>query len=396
MSRATFHCGILYLGVITIAVFAFFSLQTSSIEDSPALQQLSVSIREATPERIAGRFHLMSDYAAARLIRAHENPYEVVPDELFKRYPELKRYSYRDRFNPPFYFLFILPFSLLPADLFFLIGALLLVGVALGSTAIAWRLWNEHTETPLLFVVVASCLFAPIPLAISSGQLGLVLTLVFLLALQQHRQGNDFLAGSLLGVTLCKPQSIYLALVTLLLQALLQRRFKFLLGFLAMGILLLESSLTTTPVLWPQFMQIASPIHNKTATLATLVRDVILLQTGQIVEWPVAAVSGATLLITSFYVLIKKGQLSDKCLYALLPGLSVATQAYGWFYDFSALLPCLSFLFAASAPQQLRLLGLAICPLSYLLLLIPYYPFQITLPLVLLCILFFEVKMNVT
>src|SRR6266849_4995833 len=131
--------------------------------------------------------------------------------------------------HPPFEALLLAPLGALPYKTAYLIWGLINVATWLMLT----YLLRPYAPAPRddLGYLALWLLFAPLGVALFEGQSSLLLVLLYVIAFIQLRSGRDFRAGAILGLALFKFQFV----VPLAVIFLLQRKWRFMTGFMATG-----------------------------------------------------------------------------------------------------------------------------------------------------------------
>jgi len=144
---------------------------------------------------------------------------------------------------PLYILLLVLPLIFLPlpwvqAAWFTLLELAALVGIV-GAMRVAG--WSLSIRRVLLMAIWAFLLY-PMTWAMALGQVSIVILALLVVALLSLQAGWESWAGVCLALTTAKPQMSFLFVPALLLWAVMQRRGRFLLSFIAaMGVLLLAS-----------------------------------------------------------------------------------------------------------------------------------------------------------
>jgi hypothetical protein len=134
--------------------------------------------------------------------------------------------------HPPFEALLLAPLGALPYKTAYLIWGLINVAIWLMLTYLL-RPYAPAPRDDLGYLAVW-LLFAPLGVSLFEGQSSLLLLLLYSIAFIQLRSGRDFRAGAILGLALFKFQFV----VPLAVIFLLQRKWRFMKGFLATGTVL--------------------------------------------------------------------------------------------------------------------------------------------------------------
>ncbi len=154
--------------------------------------------------------------------------YDLAEQQKLKRLllPDAEPLIYE---HPPFEALLLAPLGSLPYKTAYLIWGLINVAIWLMLT----YLLRPYTPAPRddLAYLALWLLFAPLGVALFEGQSSLLLLLLYSIAFIQLRSGRDFRAGAILGLALFKFQFV----IPFALIFLLQRKWRFIKGFLATG-----------------------------------------------------------------------------------------------------------------------------------------------------------------
>jgi len=169
-------------------------------------------------------------YIGSRMVYLGLGPklYDLAEQQKLKRLllPDAEPLIYE---HPPFEALLLAPLGSLPYKTAYLIWGLINVAIWLMLT----YLLRPYTPAPRddLAYLALWLLFAPLGVALFEGQSSLLLLLLYSIAFIQLRSGRDFRAGAILGLALFKFQFV----IPFALIFLLQRKWRFIKGFLATG-----------------------------------------------------------------------------------------------------------------------------------------------------------------
>ena len=192
-------------------------------------------------------------YGARALLVEGRNPYaDAVTGDIERVLDPLQQRTNSFNFAFPLHVIFLFfPLVYLPyswAQAAWMVTILwVAVGVVLVSRPLfAWRLSVAGLAGALLLTLTSYYVVRTLFL----GQFTLHVTLFLAGSLLLYRRGHDGWAGALLALTSIKPQLVVLAAPWLVVWALGQRRWRFVGGLLAGGLLLLAGSLLLLPS-WP-------------------------------------------------------------------------------------------------------------------------------------------------
>lgn len=169
-------------------------------------------------------------YIGSRMVYLGLGPklYDLAEQQKLKRVllPDAEPLIYE---HPPFEALLLAPLGALPYKTAYLIWGLINVAIWLMLT----YLLRPYAPAPRddLGYLALWLLFAPLGVALFEGQSSLLLVLLYVIAFIQLRSGRDFRAGAILGLALFKFQFV----VPLAVIFLLQRKWRFMKGFLTIG-----------------------------------------------------------------------------------------------------------------------------------------------------------------
>ncbi len=172
-------------------------------------------------------------YIGSRMVYLGLGPklYDLAEQQKLKRVllPDAEPLIYE---HPPFEALLLAPLGALRYKTAYLIWGLINVAIWLMLT----YLLRPYAPAPRddLGYLALWLLFAPLGVALFEGQSSLLLVLLYAIAFIQLRSGRDFRAGAILGLALFKFQFV----VPLAVIFLLQRKWRFMKGFLATGTVL--------------------------------------------------------------------------------------------------------------------------------------------------------------
>lgn len=281
-----------------------------------------------------GESDFMIYWAATHLIRNGENPYNL---ELIKSIqaaqvhwkPEVHTIAW----NPPFLFLFLLPFAGLPflvAKFAWLIASILIVVTAAGML-IQVYLKEASPRTKLIFVVFA----VAFPAVITGLYMGQVTFLVFwglVASLFLIKREKWFWAGAALLLTSIKPHIVLLAGIYLVAYMARQRRLQGWAGLLVSMVLGFAILLVLAPDLISNMMGETSVASGRWAT-STI--------GGLLSYWNITEAARflfVLLLPLPFYMAMHPEKFSVEFSVALLTLINLPTTFYGWSYDQTILL----------------------------------------------------------
>lgn len=281
-----------------------------------------------------GESDFMIYWSAAYLIRNGENPYNL---ELIRAVQQAQSHSKPEvttiAWNPPFLFLFLLPFAWLPfgvAKFAWLITCILIV-ITAALMLIEIYLAEASPRTRLAFLALALMF----PAVITGLYMGQVTFLVFwglVASLYLIGKGRWFWAGAVLILTTIKPHIIVLPVLYLLISMARQRKHEAWIGLIAAGLVGLAVLLILSPDL------IKNPIGETAVASGRWATSTV----GGILGF-LGITEAARYLIVLFlplplYLAARMEQYDMRLSAALLVLVTVPFTFYGWSYDQTILL----------------------------------------------------------
>lgn len=213
-------------------------------------------------------------WAAARLALNGQNPYD--PNLLLP----LQQAGGRDTdeaimmWNPPWSFAVVLPLGLFPAreaQLLWLLVNLAAIGFC-GDRL--WSMFGGNRENRWIGWTAAIA-FLPTLFALQSGQIGPLLLLGAVLFLECERRGWPLLAGASTLLLAVKPHLAYLVWVAILMDAVIRREVRVVIGGAAAGVAAVLIAMAFDPAILSQYadaMANRPPSQWVSPTLGTLLR----------------------------------------------------------------------------------------------------------------------------
>ncbi|MBN8548754.1 MAG: DUF2029 domain-containing protein [Deltaproteobacteria bacterium] len=301
-----------------------------------------------------GKKDLVSFWSGVHTLSQGQSPYDQ--DALAAAKKITATSGPRTTHNPPWTLLLLYPiistpFSWAIMSWFFLNMLLLLLSAGLAQECFpvqspvrsqdattARRLPQGLTEPMLL---LSALCFIPTYIVLAIGQLTIFILFFLLLSLTLMRHRWDFCAGLALVPVLMKPHLVSLVLVGLCIKALMDRRYKYLAGFIAGAALLACATECMRPGVFIEWMNSASSAHNQqNSTLVTLVRQIIHERYGFVPLWPVVAIPLAAITATTIWITRARERFNLETSLPYLLCLSLLFAPHAWLYDY-VLLICL-------------------------------------------------------
>ncbi len=273
-------------------------------------------------------------WAATYLVRNGENPYDLdLIQAVQQAQPHTKPEVATIAWNPPFMFLFLLPFAWLPflaAKFAWLVTSLLLVITGASMLADVY-LKTASPRIRLAFLALA----VAFPAVMTGLYMGQVTFLVFwgmVACLFLLKRDRWFWAGAALILTSIKPHIVVLPVLYILIYMTRQRKFNGWIGALTAGIVGLIILLTLSPDL------IFNPIGETSVASGLWATSTIggLMSYLGITE--AARFLIALLLPLPFLLAKSPEKYSPEFSVAVLTLITVPTTFYGWSYDQTILL----------------------------------------------------------
>lgn len=310
-----------------------------------------------------GESDFMIYWAAAYLVGNGENPYNLDSIRAVQEaQPHTKPEVTTIAWNPPFLFLFLLPFAWLPfvlAKFAWLIASILLVVTA------AWMLAEVYLKAASSTIRLAFLgLAVAFPAVITGLYMGQVTFLVFwglaacLFLLKRDRW---FWAGAALILTTIKPHIVVLPVLYILVYMALQRKVKGWLGVITVGIVGLMILLALSPDL------IVNPIGETSVAAGRWATSTIGGVLSYLGITEAARYLIALLLPLPFFLAKHAEKYSPEFSVAVLTLITVPTTFYGWSYDQTILLIPIAQIFSWLAHSKYRL-AVTVCIAAAILL----------------------------
>lgn len=143
----------------------------------------------------------LSPYLMARAIHDGRNPYQPMPD-LARTYLNLSEFTEYEHMTPhtPFMGMLLSPFGLLDYKTAALLWAIVEIACLLGALALLCRWWDGNSSLSRIALLSGFAIgWLPVFDDLWSGQIGLLILLLFTGAWLALRGGNDEKGGALLG-----------------------------------------------------------------------------------------------------------------------------------------------------------------------------------------------------
>lgn len=327
-------------------------------------------------ERIANRplGDAVEYWAAAKLTLNGENPYDL------ERVTQLERQAGRPTepvlmYNPPWTLPFVLPLGYLDPRTAQTVWQAIHLLILLLVSPLLGRLYGG--EKGALSGWLATFTFVPAYVALALGQISPLMTLGITLFLLAQREGQDLWAGLACTLVSIKPQVGLLFWAALAWWILYQRRWKVLAG-LALGIGLgLALAWAVNPGVLSYYRQVTAehpPTHYASHTWGTWLRLLFGLEHFWLQFLPPTL--GLLWVLTYAFLQRRTWDWVEHGPLVLL--VSVASMAYGWFFDLVLALPALvqvacqrplpTMALGGYAVLNLAILGLGVLDVSS-----PYY-----------------------
>ena len=298
-----------------------------------------------------GESDFMIYWAAAYLVNNGESPYDLdliraVQQSQPHTRPEVTTIAW----NPPFMFLFLMPFAWLPfpvAKFAWLISSILLVLTAALMLANVYLI-TAPSKIRLAFLALA----VAFPAVVTGLYMGQVTFLVFwglVASLFLMKRDRWFWAGAALLLTTIKPHMVILPVLYILIYMTLHRKVKGWMGAITVGTIGLVVLLALSPDL------IFNPIGETSVAAGRWATSTIggLLSYLGVTE--VARYLIVLLLPLPFLMAKHSEKFSLEFSVAVLTLITVPTTFYGWSYDQTILLIPIAQLFAWLAHSKYRL-----------------------------------------
>jgi hypothetical protein len=199
--------------------------------------------------------------------------------------------------------------------------------------------WNACTTAPTTrkqawLAPIISILFLPTLTAIYMGQVNTLVYFGLALTLFCQQKGRHTLAGAALAITLLKPHLVYLTVPILLLQALTNRRWRFLIGFGSMLLALTGITFLLRPSFLTEY--ITTMAGGNLLNWATPTLGGVL---GTTVGWQEARLMGLGILpLALWWWWCNRNRIPFPILVQITLLISVITAPFGWGYDAIVLL----------------------------------------------------------
>lgn len=274
-------------------------------------------------------------WSAGRINLLGGNPYSL--EEMYTIEKRLG-WTYPDvlmMWNPPWILAIMMPFSSLEYYLSRTVWFLLQLTMILYSANLVKRIY-KHLPNQLWIAWAVVLSFGPILHTIKIGQITPIILLGYTGFLYFLQQNKPFLAGVTASVILLKPHLLYLLLIAILLWSIKTKNWKLLAGFTVGVIFPLAIACLPNSHLISQYIYATKnypPMDWQTATWGALLRnlfghEILLLQF-------VPSILG-TIWFLIYWLKNHKTWNWLATLPVIIVG-SIATSAYGWTHDVSAL-----------------------------------------------------------
>lgn len=306
---------ILHISKIAVACFLVLG----------SLQALTILLQQVRPEG-GLTSDLVEYWATGKLLRAHENPYDLSRMYQVERLEGVDEDSARFNFGPPVALPLWLVLGSMSARMARLVWYAAQLLCLYASARILRSIYGKDLG-PLPWMVF---LFAPVLLCERAGQLGIFILLAVLLFLVSYRQ-RPFLAGACLAPMILKPHIFLPFACVLVVWIVFEGRWKIVFGFLVAVGLSLGLSVWLDPHCWQQYrdmMAHAGTIDFPLPCLSSYMRR--LLRARVAVQFLPSAV--ACLLAIGYY-LKKRRSWSWENNGVLLLALGPVTAPYSWVMD---------------------------------------------------------------
>jgi len=280
--------------------------------------------------------------------------------------------------NPPWTLPLVYPLAVFPYRSASLVWSAFLLGVALLTVFLSWRIYGVQSMPPgLVFALLM--LFPPLWFAVFGGQIGPLIAVGLVGFLWSVLHGKDRTAGACLFLLTIKPHLMLLPLVAALLWSLREKRFRILASALLVTGAAALIPLFSNGDVWVQYVD--RVIHSQprgyvTTTFGAALRAVFGWDRFWLQFLPSAL--GMAWLIS--YWGRKQAQWSWMNELPIVILASVLTAAYGWVHDLVVLLPVLaqmiSWYWLRSVRRSQRLLGLMLLAGGYVIVVLQQFMFD--------------------
>ncbi|MCU0702976.1 MAG: DUF2029 domain-containing protein [Fimbriiglobus sp.] len=193
-------------------------------------------------------------WAAGRLNLTGGNPYSA--DELLP----LERFAGRDTdeaimmWNPPWTLTMAMPLGALPPRLGQVVWLVLSFAAVAASVWLLWTTYSAPAEKRWIGLAVAFT-FVPTLFVLQSGQISAFLLLGCALFAWCARRGFHFAAGAAAVLVAVKPHLAYLLWLAVGLDAIVNRRWRIVLGGVVMGVAATVIPMVLNPEVWGQYIE---------------------------------------------------------------------------------------------------------------------------------------------
>lgn len=193
-------------------------------------------------------------WAAGRLNLHGQNPYSA--DLLLP----LERFAGRDTdeavmmWNPPWTLTLAMPLGALPPRVGQLVWLLLGIAAVGGSAWLIWDCYGGRRDKLWVGLAVAF-LFVPTLFVLNTGQISAFLLLGCALFAWCAKRGYPFAAGAAACLIAVKPHLAYLLWVAVALDAVVNRRWRIVLGGVVTGVVMTAIPLSLNPDVWGQYFE---------------------------------------------------------------------------------------------------------------------------------------------
>lgn len=325
-----------------------------------------------------GAIDYIQYWSALRIIIEGQNPYDPQIMQAMQTSLGKPENATVMSWNPPWTYLILAPFCLLPFQYAVPLWILTNVFFLIHSIALCHKTYGTSTKSSSAKLILYSFYFLPAFSCMAFGQTGLFMSWIICLFLYLSKIQKFLFAGILLSCLSIKPHLFYLLAPFIIYWSFKEKNLRLILGILLGLSFLFTSTASITDgvffywldaILDPSKIQGAQTILDwKVATLVGMIKTIVNEIWLIVPKWPMWLVPLTTATAYLFYLLIKKPKLS---LYKDTPpvlALSIFTAPYGWFFDQSILLCLYAFLMLKALEMKSKKLIYVLLALQLVLL----------------------------
>lgn len=287
--------------------------------------------------RLVGGVDYIAYWAGFDVAMEGGDPYD--PDQILRAQQVMQpsRGVPQVYLNPPWTLLVLAPVLALPFEVSVAAWFVLSCAAAVAVARLCWRLLRPTVNGPPMVLVAAALVFLPVAEGLRIGQLGLFIALVTLGGLVAMREGRDVTAGALFGLVIVKPQAVLLVLVVVAIHGLAAGRWRMLAAALVSAGFTVGASVVVLPDVWAAWDVASLPSSAHSATLAGVVRTVVVDLTGQDTRLPIVIVPLMAVLLMVPWAIRHRHQMPWNAL-PILVAVSALAAPHAWVYDGATLL----------------------------------------------------------